>query len=258
MEFFLRVPASSDQIDSVPDPGEAELLAKAILLCVDIEGRTQRRSGGEETTGVSGGMDSLLRPLLDTLSRLHTNVYLPLRKTDKSLQLLLRLLQLTPARHTPAAVEKEQEDSVTVSMETLVLGVVEPIQEFILRRLSGELQELCDIERAELYLSVLKEVVLMYSVLEWNHSKVQEAYFPRLLRYVLRTLEADQIPSVAGQVSRAVAMASLAMTCEVAALGVFNLQSETRRLLVHLSSYFYPLLHPQPLLSLWSTSTSAW
>ncbi|XP_036843484.1 probable methyltransferase TARBP1 isoform X3 [Oncorhynchus mykiss] len=276
MELFLRVPASTDQTDSVPDPGEAELLAKAILLCVDIEGRTPR-SGGEQTTGVSGGMDSLLRPLLDTLSRLHTNVYLPLRKTDKSLQLLLRLLQLTPARHTPAAllqltparhtpaavlqltparhtpaaVEKEQEDSVTVSMETLVLGVVEPIQEFILRRLSGELQELCDVERAELYLSVLKEVVLMYSVLEWNHSKVQEAYFPRLLRYVLRTLEADQIPSVAGQVSRAVAMASLAMTCEVAALGVFNLQSETTILLVHLSSYFYsPAPPPAPPLSL--------
>ncbi|XP_071017263.1 probable methyltransferase TARBP1 [Oncorhynchus clarkii lewisi] len=276
MELFLRVPASTDQTDSVPDPGVAELLAKAILLCVDIEGRTQR-SGGEQTTGVSGGMDSLLRPLLDTLSRLHTNVYLPLRKTDKSLQLLLRLLQLTPARHTPAAllqltparhtpaavlqltparhtpaaVEKEQEDSVTVSMETLVLGVVEPIQEFILRRLSGELQELCDVERAELYLSVLKEVVLMYSVLEWNHSKVQEAYFPRLLRYVLRTLEADQIPSVAGQVSRAVAMASLAMTCEVAALGVFNLQSETTILLVHLSSYFYsPAPPPAPPLSL--------
>uniref|UniRef100_A0AAZ3R832 tRNA (guanosine(18)-2'-O)-methyltransferase TARBP1 n=1 Tax=Oncorhynchus tshawytscha TaxID=74940 RepID=A0AAZ3R832_ONCTS len=241
MELFLRVPASTDQTDSVPDPGEAELLAKAILLCVDIEGRTQR-SGGEQTTGVSGGMDSLLRPLLDTLSRLHTNVYLPLRKTDKSLQLLLRLLQLTPARHTPAAV------LVTVSMETMVLGVVEPIQEFILRRLSGELQELCDVERAELYLSVLKEVVLMYSVLEWNHSKVQEAYFPRLLRYVLRTLE---IPSVAGQVSRAVAMASLAMTCEVAALGVFNLQSETTILLVHLSSYFYsPAPPPAPPLSL--------
>uniref|UniRef100_A0A8K9WXC5 tRNA (guanosine(18)-2'-O)-methyltransferase TARBP1 n=1 Tax=Oncorhynchus mykiss TaxID=8022 RepID=A0A8K9WXC5_ONCMY len=241
MELFLRVPASTDQTDSVPDPGEAELLAKAILLCVDIEGRTPR-SGGEQTTGVSGGMDSLLRPLLDTLSRLHTNVYLPLRKTDKSLQLLLRLLQLTPARHTPAAL------LVTVSMETLVLGVVEPIQEFILRRLSGELQELCDVERAELYLSVLKEVVLMYSVLEWNHSKVQEAYFPRLLRYVLRTLE---IPSVAGQVSRAVAMASLAMTCEVAALGVFNLQSETTILLVHLSSYFYsPAPPPAPPLSL--------
>ncbi|KAK6293826.1 hypothetical protein J4Q44_G00361520, partial [Coregonus suidteri] len=318
MEAFLRVPASTEQTDSVPDPGEAELLARAILLCVDTEERTQRSSGGEETTGVSSGMESVLRPLLDTLSRLHTNVYLPLRKTDKSLQLLLRLLQLTRSRHTPAAVlqltrsrhtpaavlqltrsrhtpaavlqltrsrhtpaavlqltrsrhtpaavlqltrsrhtpaavlqpEKEQEDSVTVSMETLILGVVEPIQEFILRRLSGELQELCDVERAELYLSVLKEVVLMYSVLEWNHSNVQ-AYFPRLLRYVLRSLEADQIPSVAGQVSRAVAMASLAMTCEVAALGVFNLQSETMILLVDLCCYFYsPAPPPAPPLSL--------
>uniref|UniRef100_A0A8C7KB89 tRNA (guanosine(18)-2'-O)-methyltransferase TARBP1 n=1 Tax=Oncorhynchus kisutch TaxID=8019 RepID=A0A8C7KB89_ONCKI len=248
MELFLRVPASTDQTDSVPDPGEAELLAKAILLCVDIEGRTQR-SGGEQTTGVSGGMDSLLRPLLDTLSRLHTNVYLPLRKTDKSLQLLLRLLcHSLFKKEYVFCLLSHTEDSVTVSMETLVLGVVEPIQEFILRRLSGELQELCDVERAELYLSVLKEAVLMYSVLEWNHSKVQEAYFPRLLRYVLRTLE---IPSVAGQVSRAVAMASLAMTCEVAALGVFNLQSETTILLVHLSSYFYsPAPPPAPPLSL--------
>lgn len=39
-------------------------------------------------------LESLLSPLLDTLSRLSTNIYLPLRKSDKSLQLLLSLFQL--------------------------------------------------------------------------------------------------------------------------------------------------------------------
>ena len=43
---------------------------------------------------ISNSLESLLSPLLDTLSRVSTNIYLPLRKSDKSLQLVLRLLQL--------------------------------------------------------------------------------------------------------------------------------------------------------------------
>ncbi|KAJ7987487.1 hypothetical protein DPEC_G00327010 [Dallia pectoralis] len=233
MDAFLLVPAGTAQADSVPDPGEADLLARALLLCVDIE---ERRSG-QKTPGGSAGLESLLRPLLDTLSRLSTNVYLPLRKTDKSLQLLLRILQHTHCKHTEApGMQREnlQVDSVKVSMESLVLGAVESIQEFILRRLSGELQEMWDVQRADLYLSVLKELVV-----KWNHSKIQDAFFSRLVRYALRILQADQVPSVAGQVNRAVAMASLAMTCEVAELGVFNHQSETTSLLEGLTGYFY-------------------
>uniref|UniRef100_A0A6Q2Z6C8 tRNA (guanosine(18)-2'-O)-methyltransferase TARBP1 n=1 Tax=Esox lucius TaxID=8010 RepID=A0A6Q2Z6C8_ESOLU len=233
MEAFLRVPAGAAQPDRLPEPGEAELLARATLLCVDME---VRRSG-QKTADASAGLESLLRPLLDTLSRLGTNVYLPLRKTDKSLQLLLRLVQLRHGRHTEAPElqpDREQVDSVTVSMETLVLGAVESIQEFVLRRLSGELQEMCDVQRADLYLSVLRELVV-----KWHVSKIQDTFFSRLVRYALRTLQADQIPTVAGQVIRAVAMATLAMTCEVAELGVFSHQSETLNLLVDLSGYFY-------------------
>lgn len=62
-------------------------MARAILLCVDME----RNQLGAE---VGNTLETLLSPLLDTLSRVSTNIYLPLRKSDKSLQLVLRLFQL--------------------------------------------------------------------------------------------------------------------------------------------------------------------
>lgn len=74
----------ADQSGSLPDPGEAELLARAVLLTADLQ----------QTRSEEPGLELLLQPLLDVLQRLSTNVYLVLHKTDKSLQLLLRLLQL--------------------------------------------------------------------------------------------------------------------------------------------------------------------
>lgn len=62
-------------------------MARAILLCVDME----RNPPGAK---IGTALESLLSPLLDTLSRVSTNIYLPLRKSDKSLQLVLRLFQL--------------------------------------------------------------------------------------------------------------------------------------------------------------------
>lgn len=72
------------QSGSLPDPGEAELLARAVLLTADLQ----------QTRSEEPGLELLLQPLLDVLRRLSTNAYLVLHKTDKSLQLLLRLLQL--------------------------------------------------------------------------------------------------------------------------------------------------------------------
>ncbi|XP_035767959.1 probable methyltransferase TARBP1 [Neolamprologus brichardi] len=84
---YLRVPASTGQTERLPDSREADKLARAILLCVDME---RGQSGAE----ISNTLESLLSPLLETLSRVSTNIYLPLRKSDKSLQLVLRLFQL--------------------------------------------------------------------------------------------------------------------------------------------------------------------
>lgn len=78
---------SPGQTERLPDSREADKLARAILLCVDME---RGQSGAE----ISNTLESLLSPLLETLSRVSTNIYLPLRKSDKSLQLVLRLFQL--------------------------------------------------------------------------------------------------------------------------------------------------------------------
>lgn len=86
--MLVEVPSlSSGHTERLPDFREADKLARAILLCVDLE----RNQLGAE---FGNTLESLLSPLLDTLSRVSTNMYLPLRKSDKSLQLLLRLFQL--------------------------------------------------------------------------------------------------------------------------------------------------------------------
>uniref|UniRef100_A0A3Q2DNV6 Probable methyltransferase TARBP1 n=1 Tax=Cyprinodon variegatus TaxID=28743 RepID=A0A3Q2DNV6_CYPVA len=76
------------QAERLPDIREADKLARAILLCVDMERRELKKDARET-------LRSLLSPLLDTLSRVYTNIYLPVHKSDKSLQLMLRLLQLS-------------------------------------------------------------------------------------------------------------------------------------------------------------------
>ncbi|XP_067277311.1 probable methyltransferase TARBP1 isoform X2 [Pseudorasbora parva] len=228
LKSFLTVPANSDQTGSLPDPGEAELLARAVLLTADLQ---QTRS--EEPV-----LELLLQPLLDVLRRLSTNVYLVLHKTDKSLQLLLRLLQL----HRIRSDTEENEDVVAVALKTHMLSVVDSVQEFLLRRLSGELRELCDVERSELYLSILRELVLTYSTVSWYGSNLQQNYIPKLTTHCLRILNepSEQSPSVPGQVQRAVSMATLALLCDMADRGVLESQSEAMRSLHSLTDYFYP------------------
>ncbi|KAJ8385489.1 hypothetical protein AAFF_G00185850 [Aldrovandia affinis] len=207
LEAFLRVPASVDARGSVPEPGEAELLGRAILLSADME---RLRPGQNQP----GGLEELLRPLLDTLNRLSTNVYLPLSKTDRSLQLMLQLLRL---RRRAGSQSADAVDGVSVAVESSVLAVAEPVQEFLLRRLSGELCELCDVDRAALYLSVLRELLQLYAAVGWHRSSGLGSFVPALTRSCLRTLQEpdEQNPSVCRQVRRLVSMASLAQLCEL-------------------------------------------
>ncbi|XP_019131183.2 probable methyltransferase TARBP1 [Larimichthys crocea] len=231
--MYLRVPASTGHTERLPDPKDAEKLARAILLCVDME---RDQLGAEK----SNTLESLLSPLLDTLSRVSTNIYLPLRKSDKSLQLVLQLFQLggiPSCQHTVG----EPVDNVMVTMERLIFKLVDPIQEFILRRLFGELQELFDVERAELYLCVLRQLVVMYSSAPQHRNKIQQTYFPKLIKHSLSVLQepSQQIHSVGNQVARAVAMASLATVCSLVEQGVIGMQSETISVLKSLNDYFY-------------------
>ncbi|XP_019950086.2 probable methyltransferase TARBP1 [Paralichthys olivaceus] len=232
MQAYLRVPASTGQSETLPDSKEADKLARAVLLCVDME-------KSQPGTELSNSLESLLSPLLDTLSRVSTNIYLPLRKSDKSLQLVLRLLQL---EQTPSCPSVEgQQDSVSIAMEKLIFKLADPIQEFILRRLCGELQELFDVERAELYLRVLRQLVVMSDSAPQHHHKVQQSDFPKLIKHSLRVLQepSPQIPSVQHQVAKAVAMASLATVCELVEQKVIDRRSEAISALEALNDFFY-------------------
>ncbi|XP_037388864.1 probable methyltransferase TARBP1 [Pygocentrus nattereri] len=233
LKAFLTVLACSDQTDSIPDPGEAELLARALLLSVDLEwSRKEERKPDDDR------LDQLLCPLLDVLRRLSTSVYLPLCKTDKSLQLMLRLLQLLGGC---SEAGKENEDEAAAALTRLLLGAVEPVHEFILRRLSGELQELCDVDRAGLYLSVLRELVRTYSAVPSYLSNLQKNFVSRLAVNCMRILSRppEQTPSVAGQVQRAVSMATLALLCELAQQGLLAPKSDAVRTLCSLADLFY-------------------
>ncbi|XP_077438327.1 tRNA (guanosine(18)-2'-O)-methyltransferase TARBP1 isoform X2 [Vanacampus margaritifer] len=215
---FLSVPACTGQTHSLPDPKEADKLARSILLCTDIE---MSHPGAK----IDDSLQLLISPLVDSLSRVGTNVYMPLKKSDKSLQLVLRLLQL---RETP----KAHVDEVSAALERLIFQSIDSIQEFIMRRLCGELLELCDVERAELYLCVLKQ-------LSMHSSTIQQASFPKLVKYSLSILQGptQQFPSVASQVAKAVAMASLAMVCQL--MEQQAISSDTFSLLKQLNEHFY-------------------
>uniref|UniRef100_A0A8C3G6X1 tRNA (guanosine(18)-2'-O)-methyltransferase TARBP1 n=1 Tax=Cyclopterus lumpus TaxID=8103 RepID=A0A8C3G6X1_CYCLU len=113
-------PCSSGLSERLPDSREADKLARAVLLCVDME-----RNHNKAKIGTT--LESLLSPLLDTLSRVGTNLYLPLRKSDKSLQLVLQLFQLggTPSCERTHSVANQVARAVAMASLATVCGLVD-------------------------------------------------------------------------------------------------------------------------------------
>lgn len=96
---FSQSSSSSGHAERLPNPRDADKLARAVLLCADME---SNQPGAE----IRDTLESLLSPLLETLSRVSTNIYLPVRKSDKGLQLMLRLFQLG----RPASCQHSREE----------------------------------------------------------------------------------------------------------------------------------------------------
>ncbi|XP_060720416.1 probable methyltransferase TARBP1 [Tachysurus vachellii] len=240
LKDFLNIPASSDQTGGVPIiVGEAELLARSLLLSANLDWRRRREKHGQEDVK----LEQLFCPLLDVLHRLNTSVYLPPCKADKSLELMLRLLLLLGKNvHTGRA----NEDTMAAALTQILLGVAEPVQQFILRRLSGELQELSDIGRANLYLSLLRELIRTYSKVPCYSANLQKNYVSRLTINCVRLLSepSEQNPTIASQVQKAVSMKTLALLCELADQCIFDSQSEAMKSLCSLTTYFFPSSSP--------------
>ncbi|XP_055228792.2 probable methyltransferase TARBP1 isoform X5 [Gorilla gorilla gorilla] len=112
----------------MPDWFEAKLVSLMVLLAVDVEGMKTPYSGKQRTENV---LRIFLDPLLDVLMKFGTNAYMPVLKTDRCLQLLVKLLNTCRLKGSSA-----QDDEVSTVLQNFFMSTTESISEFILRRLT--------------------------------------------------------------------------------------------------------------------------
>ncbi|XP_012977837.1 probable methyltransferase TARBP1 isoform X3 [Mesocricetus auratus] len=194
----------------MPDWLEARLTSLMVLLAVDVEGMKTQFSEKRRTQNV---LRIFLDPLLDALGKLGTNAYMPLLRTDRCLQLLVRLLHSCVPRGSSG-----QDDEVSSVLQTSILSAADSVSQFVLRRLTmNELQNVADLDRCQLYLKVLAELTSLQVKQGWKAgnpiSRVVSPLKNACIHH-LQEAEGGQEPTLGHQVQRAVSMATLAALCE--------------------------------------------
>ncbi|XP_067844711.1 probable methyltransferase TARBP1 isoform X2 [Heptranchias perlo] len=215
VEHYMKVPATEgERVSYMPDWFEAQLVARMILLVADIE--EQHSTESVFDSGDQKALAWFLHPLLDALWKLNTHAYLPILKADKSLQLLLKLLEMsTPKRHIT-----KSEDRVLNVLQECVMSSVEQVLEYTLRRLTSELQTVLDLDRCSLYLAVMSEIVKTLSTVGWTRGSSIWSYISSLTQASIQHLQAandDKVLKLGRQIQMVVARASLAWVCEITA-----------------------------------------
>ncbi|GAB5578353.1 probable methyltransferase TARBP1 isoform X6 [Prionailurus iriomotensis] len=230
----------------MPDWFEAKLVAMMVLLAVDVEGMKSQYSEKRRTQNV---LRIFLDPLLESLMKLGTNAYMPLLKTDRCLQLLVKLLHtcmlkgsstqdamsvfLVYLRPISLYVTKEEPgkycliliavgfhltDEVFTLLQNFVMSTAESISEFILRRLTmNELSSVSDLDRCHLYLMVLTELINLHLKVGWKRGNPIWRVISPLKNASIRHLQEmdhGQEPTLGAQVQRVISMAALATVCE--------------------------------------------
>uniref|UniRef100_G1L9G6 tRNA (guanosine(18)-2'-O)-methyltransferase TARBP1 n=1 Tax=Ailuropoda melanoleuca TaxID=9646 RepID=G1L9G6_AILME len=211
VEEYIKSPAWETGEDCfMPDWFEAKLVAMMVLLAVDVEGMKTQYSEKRRTQNV---FRIFLDPLLESLTKLGTNAYMPLLRTDRCLQLLLKLLHTCLLRGSSA-----QDDEVFTLLQSFLMSPTESISEFILRRLTmNELSSVSDLDRCHLYLMVLTELINIHLKVGWKRGnpiwRVISPLQNASIRH-LQEMDSGQEPTLAQQIQRVVSMAALAMVCE--------------------------------------------
>uniref|UniRef100_A0A8C5KY37 tRNA (guanosine(18)-2'-O)-methyltransferase TARBP1 n=1 Tax=Jaculus jaculus TaxID=51337 RepID=A0A8C5KY37_JACJA len=214
VQDYVKSPGWEKESSFLPDWLEARLTALMVLLAVDVEGM---KTPFSEKQRMENMLRIFLDPLLDALAKLGTNAYMPLLRTDRCLQLLVKLL------HTCAlGGASPQDDEVSMLLQTYVMSAAESISQFVLRRLTmNELRSVADMDRCHLYLKVLTELVGIPGKLGWRAGNpVGRVISPLQNACIHHLLEADsgQEPTLGRQIQRAVSMAALAALCKAADL----------------------------------------
>ncbi|XP_040480235.1 probable methyltransferase TARBP1 isoform X2 [Ursus maritimus] len=211
VQEYIKSPAWETGEDCfMPDWFEAKLVAMMVLLAVDVEGMKTQYSEKRRTQNV---FRIFLDPLLESLTKLGTNAYMPLLRTDRGLQLLLKLLHNCLLRGSSA-----QDDEVFTLLQSFVMSTTESVSEFILRRLTmNELSSVSDLDRCHLYLMVLTELINIHLKVGWKRGnpiwRVISPLQNASIRH-LQEMDSGQEPTLARQIQRVVSMAALAMVCE--------------------------------------------
>uniref|UniRef100_A0A8C6K4X2 tRNA (guanosine(18)-2'-O)-methyltransferase TARBP1 n=1 Tax=Melopsittacus undulatus TaxID=13146 RepID=A0A8C6K4X2_MELUD len=188
----------------MPDWFEAKLVATMILLAADVDGKSN-------IEWIE--LEAFLNPLLDVLMKLGSNAYIPTLKTDKSLQLLLKLLQTRSLK-----CSNTQDDGVLCFIWKSLMTPVESILEFVLRRLTtNELSTVGDLDRCDLYLALIPEIVNLCLQVSWKKVPYIKSFILSLTNASIRNLQERNCkePKLQGQIKKVASMASLTAVCEL-------------------------------------------
>ncbi|NWX23654.1 TARB1 methyltransferase, partial [Aegotheles bennettii] len=209
---YLKTPASERENCFMPDWFEAKLVATMILLAADVEQMRNKYSGKSKIEWIE--LETFLNPLLDVLVKLGSNAYIPTLKTDKSLQLLLKLLQTRSLK-----CSNTQDDGVLVFIWKSLITPVESVLEFILRRLTtNELSTVGDLDRCDLYLALIPEIVNLCLQVSWKKLPSIKNFILSLTNASIRNLQesnCEKEPKLKEQIKKIASMASLTAVCEI-------------------------------------------
>ncbi|KAB0390660.1 hypothetical protein E2I00_011779, partial [Balaenoptera physalus] len=215
VQEYIKSPAwEGGENCCMPDWLEAKLVAMMVLLAIDVEGMKSQYSEKRRTQNV---LRIFLDPLLDALVKFGTNAYMPLLKTDRCLQLLLKLLHTCLLKGS-STQDVAPTDEVCTLLQNFVMSTTESISEFILRRLTmKELSSVSDLDRCHLYLMVLTELINLHLKVGWKRGnpiwRVISPLKNASIRH-LQEMDRGQEPTLGRQIQRVVSMAALATVCE--------------------------------------------
>uniref|UniRef100_A0A8C8SFK9 tRNA (guanosine(18)-2'-O)-methyltransferase TARBP1 n=1 Tax=Pelusios castaneus TaxID=367368 RepID=A0A8C8SFK9_9SAUR len=209
---YLKTPASKRENCFMPDCFEAKLVATMILLAADVEEMKNKHSEKRNSEWIE--LKAFLHPLLEVLLKLGTNAYILTLKTDKSLQLLLKLLQNCSLKQS-----SPEDDGVLSFLSNSVMTAAESIMGFVLRRLTtNELNTVSDLDRCNLYLALLSELMNLCSKVGWKKGPPIGSFISSLITASIQNLQEmgnEQRPKLGEQIQKVVSMASLTVVCEI-------------------------------------------
>uniref|UniRef100_A0A8B9J1V5 tRNA (guanosine(18)-2'-O)-methyltransferase TARBP1 n=1 Tax=Amazona collaria TaxID=241587 RepID=A0A8B9J1V5_9PSIT len=202
---YLKTPMYERENCFMPDWFEAKLVSTMILLAADVEQMRNKHSGKSNIEWIE--LEAFLNPLLDVLMKLGSNAYIPTLKTDKSLQLLLKLLQTCSLK-----CSNTQDGYLTKTEVLTVLRLCCQINA------SLEVLNVADLDRCDLYLALIPEIVNLCLQVSWKKVPYIKSFILSLTNASIRNLQernCKEEPKLQEQIKKVVSMASLTAVCEL-------------------------------------------